>query len=213
MTGPKDKQPPAAARQTPSRTRRPTVRAKPKAAAAPAESKAVAPPAADDEAAPASLSLYLVRHADAGDPTTWVGDDADRPLSKKGRRQARRLARLLKDLDVRADAVLTSSKIRAADTAKVIAKAIGTKPVTDERLTLDFGLSELAALVAGLGAEVRSALLVGHDPDFTAALSWLVGAQVPLRKGALALVDLPDREVGPGHGSLRWLLPPDSIAG
>ena len=37
------------------------------------------------------LELYFLRHADAGDPMTWPGDDADRPLSKKGRRQAKRL--------------------------------------------------------------------------------------------------------------------------
>jgi phosphohistidine phosphatase len=196
-------------------------KAKPKAVAAPA--KPVAAPAAEAKpvvaaspetaTGPTTFSLYFVRHADAGDPTTWVGDDADRPLSKKGRRQARRLGQLLKDLDVRADVVLTSSKIRAADTAKPVGKALGTKAVTDERLTVDFGRDELSALVAGLDAEVHGAVLVGHDPDFTTLLSWLVGASVPMRKGALALVDLPDREVGPGRGALRWLLPPDAIAG
>ena len=32
------------------------------------------------------LHLYLLRHADAGDPMAWSGDDADRPLSPKGKR-------------------------------------------------------------------------------------------------------------------------------
>ena len=36
----------------------------------------------------AVLELHLLRHADAGDPMTWSGDDADRPLSPKGERQA-----------------------------------------------------------------------------------------------------------------------------
>lgn len=228
MTGPRVRPSRAAAKPraaaAPARPNVAAMPAKPKALPAARKPKAAptpAPSARQDDSAPAAgvepaqtgVSLYLVRHADAGDPATWVGDDADRPLSKKGRRQARRLARLLKDLDVRADVVLTSSKVRAADTAKAIGRATGTKATTDERLTLDFGCDELASLVAGLGAAVASAVLVGHDPDFTAALSWLVGAPVPMRKGALALVDLPDREVGPGRGSLRWLLPPDAVAG
>jgi phosphohistidine phosphatase SixA len=30
---------------------------------------------------PPPLQLYLLRHADAGDPMAWPGDDAERPLS------------------------------------------------------------------------------------------------------------------------------------
>ena len=45
-----------------------------------------------------ALTLYLVRHADAGDPAAWTGNDADRPLSKKGRRQSKRLDDLLDQL-------------------------------------------------------------------------------------------------------------------
>ena len=56
-------------------------------------------------------------------------------------------------------------------------------------------------------------VLVGHDPDFTHLVSWLVGASVTMRKGALARVDLADRTVSAGRGSLRWLLPPDAVAG
>ena len=41
------------------------------------------------------VEIYLLRHADAGDPTAFRGDDAQRPLSDKGRRQASSMGRFL----------------------------------------------------------------------------------------------------------------------
>ena len=183
-----------------------------------AESAAMpgAEPVAEPTVAPAELSgltLYLLRHADAGDPMTWTGDDAERPLSKKGRRQAKRLGRHLRSLEIRPDLLLTSPKARAAETARIVGKAVGTKPSVDERLTIDFGQSALGGLVADIPGATRSVMLVGHDPDFSDAAAWLVGAQISMRKGALALIELPDREAGAARGSLRWLLPPDAVAG
>ena len=178
-----------------------------------AVAEATAPVAEPTPAAAAlSLELHFLRHADAGDPMTWPGDDADRPLSKKGRGQAKRLGSLLSDLDVRVDAILTSPRLRSVDTARLVAKAIGVKAHVDDRLGIDFGEDTLATLVGELDSNARSVILVGHDPDFTHLVSWLVGASITMRKGALARVDLADRTVSAGRGSLRWLLPPDAVA-
>jgi len=187
------------------------------AEAAAAEAAGDAEPAAEaaaspSEPMPATLELYFLRHADAGDPMTWAGDDADRPLSKKGRRQAKGLMRLLDDLHLRVDAVVTSPRLRAADTAKIVAKALGRKIHVDDRLGVDFGEAALAGLVAEWGPGARRVVLVGHDPDFSHLVSWLAGTSITMRKGALARLDLADRTVGPGRGSLRWLLPPDAVA-
>jgi phosphohistidine phosphatase len=177
------------------------------------DAEAAADPSPEPVAGPRTLTLYLLRHADAGDPMAWTSDDAERPLSKKGRRQAKRLARHLKDLGVDVDAILTSPKVRASATAKIVGRGVGRKPVADERLTIDFGFEALGGLIAGLDAGIECVMLVGHDPDFSDAASWLVGALIPMRKGALAVIDLPDREVGAGRGLLRWLLPPDAVTG
>ena len=176
-----------------------------------------APDAAHDAApeavaAPKPLELYLLRHADAGDSSLWTGVDAERPLSKKGRRQAKNLARLLKDLGFRVDAVITSPLLRAEQTAKPVAKATGVDVLTDERLGYDFGKSELAAIVKELPADVHRVVLVGHDPGFTDVASLLAGTQMPMAKGALARFDLAERKVRSGAGDLRWLLPPDAVA-
>jgi phosphohistidine phosphatase len=158
-----------------------------------------------------SLDLLLIRHADAGDPATWEGDDDQRPLSRKGRRQARRLGSLLADLDIAPDRILSSPKVRAWDTARRIGRRVKVSPVEDGRLSESFGLDQLAAIVAELDRGATSVALVGHDPDFSLLLSSLVGANLVMRKGALARVELAAGLVEPGAGSLRWLLPPEAV--
>jgi phosphohistidine phosphatase len=162
-------------------------------------------------AGPFPLELYLLRHGDAGDSSAWTGVDAERPLSKKGRRQAKALARTLRDLDLHVDAVITSPLLRAAQTAKPVAKALGVEVLTDQRLGYDFGTPQLAAIVAQLASEMQRVVLVGHDPGFTEVASHLLGARLAMIKGALARIDLADRQVKRGGGELRWLLPPDAV--
>lgn len=156
------------------------------------------------------LELYLLRHADAGDPMAWNGDDAERPLSGKGRRQARRIGRWLSDLGRAPDAIVTSPKARALQTATLVAASLGLKPTVDGRLAepIDHGI--LADLLAEHRADGHRLMLVGHDPDFSAMASSLSGAPLMLRKGALARIDLNGTS-GPASGSLRWLIPADAI--
>jgi phosphohistidine phosphatase len=142
-----------------------------------------------------------------------VGDDAVRPLSKKGRKQSRRLGRHLAGLGLEIDTILTSPKLRAAETAKVVGKALGLKPAADERLSNGFDPASLAALLGGLDATAGSVILVGHDPSFSTLASWLTDSPLMLRKGAIARIDLPSRGAAAGSGALRWLLPPDALKG
>lgn len=166
----------------------------------------------------ARYEVYLLRHADAGDPIAWQGDDADRPLSRKGTRQAERLGAFLARIGFKTDATLSSPKTRARETAEIVAEAIGGEVTLDERLAAGFGLEALAAALDeaarsndDTAADRSRILLVGHDPDFSAVLSELCDASsFSLAKGALARVDL-DGPPEPGAGRLRWLVPPDAL--
>jgi phosphohistidine phosphatase len=135
--------------------------------------------------------LWLLRHGDAaaGSP------DAERPLTKKGEEQARTAGRALKKLGVRPSACLTSPKLRSADTARLACEELGIEPQHEPKLA--GGPFDPEALAAGLGEDV---LLVGHDPDFSAAVHSLTGAQVRMKKGGLAGVE---------RGELKVLLRPD----
>jgi phosphohistidine phosphatase len=155
------------------------------------------------------FALYLLRHAHAGNSASWTGDDAARPLSDRGKDQARKLGKLLAERGVVPDTILTSPKVRAHQTANLVADALGIGVTTDERLAEEFGLDDLAEMMAGVGS--GSLMVVGHDPDFSDMLATLVGAaDIPMRKGALARIDV-QMPLGPGCGVLRYLLPPELL--
>jgi phosphohistidine phosphatase len=156
------------------------------------------------------VALHLLRHADAGDPTAWDGEDAARPLSEKGVRQAERLGRHLAVARFEPDLILSSPKVRAVQTAEIVAAALDREVVIDERLGGPFGLATVAAMLEDRGAP-RRPVLVGHDPEFSDVLGELVGAStITLKKGAIARVDLEGR-IEAGGGVLRLLLPPDHL--
>lgn len=156
------------------------------------------------------MLLDLLRHADAGDPEAWDRPDAERPLSDKGRKQARRLGDHLASIGFRADAIITSPKIRAAETAQLVAERIEGTVAVDERLAGLFDLDVIEAILHDAG-DPDEAMLVGHDPDFSELLSVLCAAAgVTMRKGAFARIEV-DRPLRPGGGTLRWLIPPDAV--
>jgi phosphohistidine phosphatase SixA len=156
------------------------------------------------------LRLHLLRHADAGDPEAWAGDDDARPLSEKGALQAERLGSFLAELGFLPDAMVSSPKIRARQTAEIVAAALGVAVRIDERLGRGLDPAAVDALLADAGDPGRP-VLVGHDPDFSHLLGWLAGADgLTMKKGALARVDVRGT-VADGRGSLRWLVPPDLL--
>jgi phosphohistidine phosphatase len=138
--------------------------------------------------------LWLLRHGDAAEGSP----DAERPLTKKGEKQARVAGRALKRLGVPMDACLTSPKVRAAETARIACEELGVEPELEPKLA--GGPFDGEALAAGLGDNV---LLVGHDPDFSMAVHALTGAQVRMKKGGLAGVE---------KGELKALLRPDELS-
>jgi len=125
--------------------------------------------------------IWLLRHGDAQDGSP----DAERSLTDKGREQSRAAGAALKALGVDIDACLASPKVRAADTARLACAELGdVEPQVEPKLA--GGPFDAEALAAGLGDNV---LLVGHDPDFSAAVHTLTGARVRMKKGGLAGVE------------------------
>jgi len=134
--------------------------------------------------------IWLVRHAEAEDGSP----DAQRRLTDKGERQSRTAGEALARLGVEPGACVTSPKVRARDTARLVCEALSLEPVEDERLS--GGPFDANVLAAEHGEEV---MLVGHDPDFSLAVHRMTGAQVRLPKSSVVGID---------RGELKVLLRP-----
>jgi phosphohistidine phosphatase len=157
------------------------------------------------------MNLYIVRHADAGDRSKWDGDDADRPLSPLGHRQARALGEAFRARGLAVDAVVSSPLVRTKQTAESFLGAVPNPPeiqYSDLLAPGELRSKKLTKQLRELGA--ASVVVVGHDPDLPEYLAWLIGTDdenVHLEKGAVALVTFAD-EPGKADGRLEWVVPP-----
>jgi phosphohistidine phosphatase len=112
--------------------------------------------------------LTLIRHAKSSwkDPTL---PDWDRPLNKRGRRDAPMMGERLAGREAYADLLITSSAVRAVATAEAIATAIeypADEILVDERL---YGADEFEILevIQNLDDAWERVMLIGHNPGLT----------------------------------------------
>ena len=144
-------------------------------------------------------------------PAAWSRPDAERPLSPKGHRQAARVARWLTAIGHKPDVILSSPKVRAAETAVAVADAFEMRVTDEPRLADSLGIRILEEMLHDAGDPARP-MIVGHDPDFSELATLLSGAPLEMRKGALVRIDI-EPPFEPGGGTLRWLVPPDALPG
>jgi phosphohistidine phosphatase len=128
------------------------------------------------------MRLFLARHAKAepGHP------DELRPLTQKGREQARALGERL--VPERPDVVLTSPLLRARETAEAVARATGAELRIEERLAPGATAELVVEAIAGLGDVV---VTVGHQPDCSEIAAALGAGEVAFKPGAVLGLDVP----------------------
>jgi len=112
--------------------------------------------------------LTLVRHAKS-DWSLAGQADWDRPLNKRGQRDAPEMARRLRSRRLRPDLILSSPAVRAVSTAAVMARELKVPPeqlLQDERLYLATP-ADLLAVIRERGGEARHVMVFGHNPGMT----------------------------------------------
>ena len=157
------------------------------------------------------MKLYFLRHAEALPDE----DDAARPLSQTGKKEAQSLGRFLNNAGIAFDAAFTSPLVRARQTAEIVLKICGD--VSPAKLELTEALrneTSQKAFDRWLGdlPETNKVLLVGHEPTLSERVRRLLTIASPERlrlpKGGLACVDSEDRRAG----SLKFFVSPKIIA-
>ncbi len=112
--------------------------------------------------------LYLVRHA----KSSWDYpelSDFERPLNKRGKKDAPRMAQRLASKSPEIQAVISSPANRAITTARAMASGLGfpLDEITENEDVYHAGMSTLMHIVKSLPNTLDRVMLVGHNPGFT----------------------------------------------
>lgn len=118
-----------------------------------------------DQGALDSVPLVVLRHARAVPRGDWEGPDAARPLTDRGRAQAKAIVGALGAFGIRK--IITSDALRCTATVRPLAKALGMKPVTTALISQDAWEAGTADVRRIVGKRVRvrkPAVICSHRP-------------------------------------------------
>src|SRR4030042_5537971 len=110
-------------------------------------------------------TLLLLRHAKSSWKQPEVHDH-DRPLNKRGKKEAPQVGKYLKEKDLVPDLIISSTARRARDTAQAVLEESGFAGQLD--LYQDLYLSDAACyldILRSLPDSINRGLVVGHNPD------------------------------------------------
>jgi phosphohistidine phosphatase len=161
-------------------------------------------------------TLLLLRHA----KSSWDDSklrDFDRPLAARGKHDAPRIGKALRERGPAPDLIVSSPAARARETIEAVINSanLTQRPIFDESI---YGASsaELMKLIRGLPDESFCALLVGHNPGFEDTVSRLTGTSERMPTAALACIEFQIErweDVEDERGKLLWLLTPKQLGG
>jgi 8-oxo-(d)GTP phosphatase len=155
----------------------------------------------------ATLSaIYLVRHAKAGLRSAWGGPDEERPLTRRGRKQARRLVDRFQALDL--ERIVSSRYRRCLETVEPLGAARGLRIETATELAEGQQVDRLVGWMAAL--DERPIALCGHGTEIRVLIQHLEadGTSIEGARGiSKGSVWVLERERG-RFVSARYLPPP-----
>ena len=112
-------------------------------------------------------TVILVRHA----KSSWKDPDLkdfDRPLNKRGKRDAPFMGKKLRERRVHPDLILSSPAMRARQTARMVAEAIGypNKKILYDEAIYHSPAQPLLEMVRKQDDANDTIMLIGHNPGF-----------------------------------------------
>lgn len=136
-------------------------------------------------------TLLILRHAKSSWKASGLADH-DRPLNKRGKRDAPRVGRLLRDENLAPHLILSSTAKRALDTAEAVAEASSYEGEVEARAEFYMAAPEAYLNTQrGLSDDYECVMVIGHNPGLEELVETLTGEAEPLPTAALVQVELP----------------------
>ncbi len=163
----------------------------------------------------ATRVLLVLRHAKSSWDDSSLAD-RERPLNKRGERDAPRVGDLLREERLVPDLIVSSDAVRAAMTAEAAGEAAGyAGEIVFDPLLYAADPEDIIAVLRTVSATVRTVMIVGHNPGLEELVAQLTREPHDLPTAALAEIHLPierwrelDAET---RGSLRRLWRPKDL--
>jgi len=155
------------------------------------------------------MLLYLVQHGEA----VHESIDPTRPLSEAGRRDVHRVAEFLRPHALTVAEIRHSGKLRARQTAEILATAFTPLPPLREHDHLRPS-DDPEPVVKAVQQEVANLCIVGHLPNLARFASLLLVGQdahpcVQFERGAVLCLERDDNTK---RWCVRWFIPPHLLA-
>jgi phosphohistidine phosphatase len=160
------------------------------------------------------MNLYIIRHAIAVDEVTSdSASDSERPLTDKGRKKMRQIAKALRHLGVEFDLILSSPYVRACETAEILADVFKMKnKILFSDYLIPDGNPELLIGEINEKHSVDSLAVVGHEPHLSSLVGLLTAdtskLEITLKKGGVCYLSADDLHHHDHRATLEWLLTP-----
>lgn len=149
--------------------------------------------------------LIVLRHAKSAWDTNAPTDHA-RPLNKRGRRDAPRVAAAIAKLGWEPETVISSDSMRTRETWKRMKKKLDKK--TDVEFTRKLyhaGLDDILDALGKLSDKVKTVMVIGHNPGWEEAVSRLTGKDVQMTTCNAAMLSL-DAKSWKDASKKKWKL-------
>jgi len=148
------------------------------------------------------MKVYLVQHAKPKSKE----EDSDRPLSNEGKNDIIKIVKFLPQLNIKK--VLHSSKLRAQQTAEILAKSLKAEVINGDALE---PLADPAIWTQRLDKESEDVMLVGHLPHLAKLASQLLTQNqekpvISFKQGGIVCLEKTD------HGwEVAWMVTPELL--
>lgn len=153
------------------------------------------------------IRIYLVQHGDA----TAKDIDPERPLTGKGTKDIEGMADFLGDSGIRVERILHSGKLRAEQTARILAGLLppGVEPESINNINPNDPVKDFASGLEKFGS---GCMFVGHLPFMEKLAGYLLGEDedsrtVEFKPGTVVCLFAPD-DTG---WKIEWMVRPELL--